>query len=93
MHLDAHADLYPDFEGNWHSHASPFARVWDCPSNSEPGSFPLCRRLISIGVRAVNAPQQTCVGVVVVVVAVVVVVVVVAMVVAAAGGGEGGAVV
>src|SRR5690242_135608 len=27
LHLDAHNDLYPDFEGNPRSHASPFARI------------------------------------------------------------------
>src|ERR1044071_6498912 len=27
VHVDAHPDLYHDFEGNPHSHASPFARI------------------------------------------------------------------
>lgn len=27
VHLDAHPDLYPDFEGNRYSHACPFARA------------------------------------------------------------------
>ena len=27
VHFDAHPDLYPDFEGNPSSHASPFARI------------------------------------------------------------------
>jgi agmatinase len=29
LHLDAHADLYDDFEGNPYSHASPFARIME----------------------------------------------------------------
>ena len=29
LHLDAHPDLYDDFDGNPHSHASPFARIME----------------------------------------------------------------
>lgn len=48
LHFDAHADLYHDFEGNPHSHASPFARIM------ENG---LAKRLIQIGIRTLNKPQ------------------------------------
>ncbi len=40
LHLDAHSDLYDDFEGNPHSHASPFALI------VENG---LAKRLVQIG--------------------------------------------
>ena len=49
LHLDAHPDLYDDFEGNPYSHASPFARIM------ESG---LARRLIQVGIRTMNAHQQ-----------------------------------
>ncbi len=49
LHIDAHPDLYPDFEGNPHSHASPFARIF------ENG---LCAGLTQVGVRTVNATQR-----------------------------------
>lgn len=29
LHFDAHPDLYHDFEGNYYSHASPFARIME----------------------------------------------------------------
>lgn len=45
VHIDAHPDLYDDFEGNPHSHASPFARIM------EQG---LAKRLIQIGIRTMN---------------------------------------
>ena len=51
VHFDAHPDIYPDFEGNPHSHASPFARILE---NSG-----LCQQLISIGIRTTTPVQQT----------------------------------
>lgn len=45
IHLDAHADLYHNFEDNPHSHASPFARLM------EEGNV---ARLIQIGIRTLN---------------------------------------
>jgi arginase len=49
LHIDAHPDLYHDFEGNPYSHASPFARVM------ENG---LAQRLVQIGIRTANAHQR-----------------------------------
>ena len=49
VHFDAHPDLYDDFEGNPHSHASPFARIM------ENG---LASRLIQIGIRTINPHQK-----------------------------------
>ena len=49
IHFDAHPDLYADYEGNPHSHASPFARIME---------EQLVHRLIQIGVRTLNAHQN-----------------------------------
>jgi agmatinase len=49
VHFDAHPDLYADYEGNPHSHASPFARIME---------EQLVHRLIQIGVRTMNAHQH-----------------------------------
>ncbi len=49
LHIDAHPDLYPDFEGNTHSHASPMARIL------ERG---LAASLTQVGVRTVNPIQR-----------------------------------
>lgn len=49
LHLDAHPDLYHDFGGDPHSHASPFARVM------EEG---LAARLVQLGIRTLNRHQQ-----------------------------------
>ena len=49
VHVDAHPDLYHDFEGNPHSHASPFARIM------ENG---LCKRLIQVGIRTMNTHNR-----------------------------------
>lgn len=49
LHLDAHPDLYDDFEGNPHSHASPFARIL------ENG---LANRLVQVGIRTLNKHQR-----------------------------------
>jgi agmatinase len=46
LHLDAHSDLYDEFEGDRYSHACPFARIM------EEG---LAARLVSIGVRTMTA--------------------------------------
>jgi len=48
VHFDAHPDLYADYEGNPHSHASPFARIME---------EQLVHRLIQIGVRTLNKHQ------------------------------------
>lgn len=49
LHLDAHADLYDDFEGNPYSHASPFARLME---KNILGS------LTQVGIRTLNTHQQ-----------------------------------
>lgn len=49
LHLDAHADLYDDFEGNPYSHASPFARLM------EKG---LLKSLTQVGIRTFNTHQR-----------------------------------
>lgn len=49
LHVDAHPDLYDDFEGDPRSHASPFARIM------EEG---LARRLVQVGIRTLNPHQR-----------------------------------
>ena len=49
LHLDAHPDLYDEFEGNRYSHACPFARIM------EEG---LVGRLIQVGIRTINPHQR-----------------------------------
>jgi arginase len=49
VHFDAHPDLYADYEGNPHSHASPFARIMENQ---------LVQRLVQIGVRTLNDHQR-----------------------------------
>ncbi|MBA4137193.1 MAG: agmatinase [Opitutus sp.] len=49
LHLDAHADLYDEFEGDRFSHACPFARVME---------ERLCDRLVQVGVRTLTAHQR-----------------------------------
>lgn len=49
LHLDAHPDLYQEFEGDRWSHACPFARIM------EEG---LARRLIQVGIRTMNRHQR-----------------------------------
>lgn len=49
LHLDAHADLYDEFESNRESHACPFARIM------EQG---LAGRLVQIGIRTMNPHQR-----------------------------------
>ncbi|MBL7851831.1 MAG: agmatinase [Cyclobacteriaceae bacterium] len=48
LHIDAHPDLYDNFEDNPDSHASPFARIM------EEG---LVQRLVQVGIRTLNAHQ------------------------------------
>jgi arginase len=49
VHIDAHPDLYDDYEGNPHSHASPFARIM------EQG---LARSLEQYGIRTLTPHQR-----------------------------------
>lgn len=49
LHLDAHPDLYDEFEGDRYSHACPFARVM------EEG---LADRLVQVGIRAMTGHQR-----------------------------------
>jgi len=48
LHIDAHADLYDNFEGDPYSHACPFARIM------ENG---LANRLVQVGIRTLNTHQ------------------------------------
>eukprot|EP01060_Flectonema_neradi_P003229 TRINITY_DN1206_c3_g1_i1.p1 TRINITY_DN1206_c3_g1~~TRINITY_DN1206_c3_g1_i1.p1 ORF type:complete len:389 (+),score=51.62 TRINITY_DN1206_c3_g1_i1:48-1214(+) len=48
LHFDAHPDLYPDFEGNPYSHASPFARI---------AELNLAEKITQIGVRCPSQSQ------------------------------------
>lgn len=49
LHLDAHPDLYDEFEGDRYSHACPFARIM------EEG---LVARLVQVGIRTMNEHQR-----------------------------------
>jgi arginase len=49
LHFDAHPDLYEDFRGNPHSHASPFARIMEAK---------LAQRLVQVGIRTMNGHQR-----------------------------------
>jgi agmatinase len=49
LHVDAHPDLYDEFEGDRYSHACPFARVM------EEG---LADRLVQVGIRTMNRHQR-----------------------------------
>lgn len=49
LHIDAHPDLYDEFEGDRYSHACPMARIL------EQG---LVGRLVQIGIRTANAHQR-----------------------------------
>ena len=49
LHLDAHPDLYDEFEGSRRSHACPLARIM------EEG---LVARLVQVGVRTMNPHQR-----------------------------------
>ncbi|CAI8600792.1 unnamed protein product [Vicia faba] len=45
LHFDAHPDLYENFEDNYFSHASPFARIME-------GKY--AKRLVQVGIRSIN---------------------------------------
>jgi arginase len=49
LHLDAHADLYENFEDNPYSHASPFARLMETGKISS---------LTQVGIRTLNTHQR-----------------------------------
>lgn len=49
LHLDAHPDLYDEFEGNRYSHACPFARIME---------EDLVKRLVQVGIRTMNPHQR-----------------------------------
>lgn len=49
LHLDAHSDLYDEFEGDRFSHACPFARIME---------EHLCDRLVQVGIRTLTAHQR-----------------------------------
>lgn len=49
LHIDAHPDLYDEFEGNRHSHACPFARIMEAGH---------ARRLVQVGIRTLNKHQR-----------------------------------
>ncbi len=48
LHIDAHADLYHDYEGDKYSHACPFARIME-------NGF--AARLVQVGIRTLNTHQ------------------------------------
>jgi arginase len=49
LHLDAHSDLYDEFQGDRYSHACPFARIM------EEG---LAERLVQVGIRTMTGHQR-----------------------------------
>ena len=49
LHIDAHADLYDEFEGDRFSHACPFARIME---------EKLCGRLVQVGIRTLTPHQR-----------------------------------
>ncbi len=49
LHMDAHPDLYDEFEGNRYSHACPFARIME---------EHLAARLVQVGIRTMNPHQR-----------------------------------
>ena len=49
LHIDAHGDLYDEFEGDRFSHACPFARIME---------ERLCDRLVQVGIRTLTAHQR-----------------------------------
>lgn len=49
LHIDAHADLYHEFEGDLYSHACPFARIMEGKHAT---------RLIQMGIRTLNPHQR-----------------------------------
>ena len=53
LQIDAHPDLYPEFEGDRFSHACPFARIME---------ERLASRLVQVGIRTMSALQRKNVG-------------------------------
>jgi agmatinase len=49
LHIDAHPDLYDEFEGDRFSHACPFARIME---------EQLASRLVQVGIRTINSHQR-----------------------------------
>ena len=49
LHVDAHGDLYDEFEGDRFSHACPFARIME---------ERLCARLVQVGIRTLTPHQR-----------------------------------
>jgi len=49
LQIDAHADLYAEFEGDRFSHACPFARIME---------EKLAAHLVQVGIRTMNAQQR-----------------------------------
>jgi agmatinase len=49
LHIDAHPDLYDEFDGNRLSHACPFARIMEAG---------LATRLVQVGIRTATAHQR-----------------------------------
>jgi arginase len=49
LHVDAHPDLCDEFDGDRHSHASPFARIMEDR---------LVGRLVQVGIRTMSAHQR-----------------------------------
>jgi agmatinase len=49
LHLDAHPDLYDEFEGDRYSHACPFARIME---------ERLASRLVQVGIRTMTGHQR-----------------------------------
>jgi len=49
LQLDAHSDLYDEFEGNRYSHACPFARIME---------ERLASRLVQVGIRTLTTHQR-----------------------------------
>lgn len=49
LHIDAHADLYDNFEGDPYSHACPFARIME---------EQLASRLVQVGIRTLSRHQK-----------------------------------
>ena len=53
LHIDAHGDLYDEFEGDRFSHACPFARIME---------EQLCARLVQVGIRTLTPHQRSQIG-------------------------------
>ncbi len=49
LHIDAHSDLYDEFEGDKYSHACPFARIMEDK---------LAGRLLQVGIRTLSTHQK-----------------------------------